>query len=156
MGGQCTMCDFINSIASNFWGGVWTILAAAISSILTYRFSKKEQKKSESQKELENYRKEIKALQKRLETYEVVEQSPTGDYFVQKKTGMAICPICWPHSHEAIPIYEDIETGKFKCSYCKHVGIFNREKVQQLAIRPTISNEDYTRILQEQGIVIYP
>lgn len=112
--------------------GLFTLFGTGITIFFTRIFQAKDQKKLNAQQELEKCRKEIGELRKKLDVYEAVVRSETGDYLVQKESGAAICPICWPDRHKPIPIYEDSDTGKFTCSSCRHTGIFNRIKVLRI------------------------
>lgn len=113
--------------------GFFTILGGSIGFVLSRIFANRDRKKANVQSELKKYQEEVINLRERLDAYEAVEGSATGDYLIQKKTGMAICPICWPNNHKAIPIFENRDTGKFKCSCCQHTGAFNRKTVEQIA-----------------------
>lgn len=123
------LIEFIHSdLGLVIIAGLFTLFGTGLGHLL----KKGDQKKLSNQNKLEQYKKEIEELRIKLDLYEAVERSVTGDYLIQKKTQTAICPICWPNDHKAIPIYEDTDTGKFICSCCKHTGIFNRAKVNRI------------------------
>lgn len=150
------MKEFIHSdLGLVLIAGLFTLLGACLAVLLTHIFEKNNQKKTNIQKELGKCQKEIGELRKKLDIYEAVEQSTTGDYLVQKESGMAICPICWPDRHKPIPIYEEGDTGKFVCSCCHHSGIFDKVKVQRINAENEADSKEFLcsirAINQDQG-----
>lgn len=138
------LIEFIHSdLGLVIIAGLFTLLGTGLARL----FEKSDQKKLSNQNKLEQYQKKIEELQIKLDLYEAVEQSVTGDYLFQKKTRTAICPICWPNNHKAIPIYEDTDTGKFICSCCKHTGIFNRAKVDRIDAENKAANDALLRTM---------
>lgn len=151
------MEKFIEFIHSDFGlviiAGFFGLLGSGLTILFPRLFEKSDQKKSNIRDELEKCRKEIDGLRKELDLYEAVKQSATGEYLVQKETDMAICPICWPKIHKAIPIYEDSDTGKFTCGCCQHTGIFDRIKVERIKREDQAASDELWRSISRiQGI----
>lgn len=118
-------------------GVVGTIIAAILSHYLTVKHERNNKKNGD----ILAIKVENSELKKKLEEYEATEQSPSGDYLIMKKSGQAICPICWGKEHKSIPIYGN-DTGHFICGGCHTTGVYNRQIVERLA-------EDQERANQE-------
>lgn len=108
------------------------LIVTIIGCILTYILAiRSERKKSEAtaNKVLQE---ENEKLRSQLEIYEATSSSRAGDFLVRKVNGEAICPVCWRADHNAIPIYENNDTGLYICGKCGTKGIYSYSKAQRI------------------------
>ncbi len=124
------------------------IVLLIIGGLIAYLFGRLAHKKDRKESSSKALSAENADLKKRLELYEEVDQSKTGNYLIMKKTGQAICPVCWAKDHKAVPIYEN-DVGSYRCGGCGHYDDFDRVKHKAHDAEVKAKNDAYAKQIND-------
>lgn len=108
-------------------GGIIGFFIRTILGCFSKSSKQKKEKTTELQKIIEDLKNKTHSLESELAQYHDVVKGEDGDYLLQTKTSMKICPICWYNSNKTIPVFDD-GFGKYKCSVCHSEGIYDLSK----------------------------
>lgn len=61
-----------------------------------------------------------------------MKSASDGDYLLWEEKNLKICPACWYHDKKITPIQTNSMDGTYECSRCKHNGILNNNKHQNM------------------------